>query len=360
MKRFYTSFSIVLIGVLLISLSGCNSTPSLKRFSYTFTGAFDTAFQVIAYTEKEEHFNDLTAYLESRMQELHRLYDKYNIYEGITNLKSLNEQAALEPIKVEQPLFDLLSFAKELNAETSGKTNIAFGAVLKIWSDYREDGINEPESAAIPPMELLEKAAEHTNINDLILDAEERTVFYQDSKLSLDVGAVAKGYATELVVQELIEKGYSSFILSSGGNVRTVGQPFEKDRSKWGVGLQDPNRYVFGDNRTLDTVYVNDMSVVSSGDYQRYYYVGDERIHHLIDPATLQPANYFRAVNILFVDSGKADFYSTELFLLPYEEGRAFAEATPGLEAQWIFPDGSIEMTEGFAAVAKSQGAVPQ
>lgn len=360
MKRFSKVFLILLLIVLLSSLSGCNSAPALKRYSYTFTGAFDTAFQVIAYTEKEEQFNDLTTYLESRMQELHRLYDKYNTYEGIVNLKTLNEQAALEPVQVEQTLFDLLAFAKQMNGQTSGKTNIAFGSVLKIWSEYREDGINEPEEAAIPPMELLEKAAEHINIEDLILNEEDRTVFFQDSKLALDVGAVAKGYATELVVQELIEKGYTSFILSSGGNVRTVGQPVEKDRSKWGVGLQDPNRFVFGDNRTLDTVYVNDMSVVSSGDYQRYYYVGDERIHHLIDPTTLQPANYFRAVNILFVDSGKADFYSTELFLLPYEEGRAFAEATPGLEAQWIFPDGSIEMTEGFAAVAKSQGAVPQ
>jgi len=348
-----------LLLLVMILLSACNTTPTLKRYNYTFTGAFDTAFQIIAYTENEAKFNEMASYIETRMQELHRLYDKYNDYDGITNLKKVNDYAAGAPMPVEKPLFDLLSFAKEMNAQTSGKTNIAFGAVLKIWSQYREEGIDDPDSASLPPREILEKAAEHTNIDDLILDAEKRTVYFQDTQLSLDVGAVAKGYATELVSHELIEKGYNSFIISSGGNIRTVGQPYEKDRSKWGVGLQDPNRYVFEDERTLDTVYVNDMSVVSSGDYQRYYYVGDERIHHLIDPSTLFPANYYRAVNIIFVDSGKADFYSTEVFLLPYEEGRAFAEATPGLEAQWIFPDGHIEMTDGFAKVAKSQGALP-
>jgi thiamine biosynthesis lipoprotein len=358
MKRMMKLIPLLLL--VLILLSACNTTPTLKRYSYTFTGAFDTAFQIIAYTESEAKFNEMASYLETRVQELHRLYDKYNAYDGIINLKTVNEQAATAPMTVVQPLFDLLSFAKEMNAQTSGKTNIAFGAVLKIWSQYRDEGIDDPDSASLPPLEILEKAVEHTSIDDLILNAEKFTVYFEDSQLSLDVGAVAKGYATELVAQELIEKGYNSFIISSGGNIRTVGQPSEKDRSKWGVGLQDPDRYIFEDDRTLDTVYVNDMSVVSSGDYQRYYYVGDERIHHLIDPSTLFPANYYRAVNILFVDSGKADFYSTEIFLLPYEEGRAFVEATLGLEAQWIFPDGHIEMTDGFTKVAKSQGALPK
>ena len=350
---------LLMFSLVMLLASACSPTPTSKRYSYTFTGAFDTAFQIIAYTESEAKFNEMASYLETRMQELHRLYDKYNSYEGLINLKTINDLAAAATVDVDPQLFDLLVFAKEMNAQTSGKTNIAFGAVLKIWSEYRDEGINDPDSAELPPKELLEKAWEHTNIDDLVLDAERLTVHFLDSQLSLDVGAVAKGYATEILAQELIEKGYNSFIISSGGNIRTVGQPFEKDRSKWGVGLQDPNKYVFEEDRSLDTVYVNDMSVVSSGDYQRYYFVGEDRIHHLIDPSTLFPATYYRAVNILFVDSGKADFYSTELFLLPYEEGRAFAESTPGLEAQWIFPDGHIEMTAGFAKVAKSQGATP-
>lgn len=358
MKK-WTKWGLLFLGALLV-LTACNRTPSPKRYNYSFTGAFDTAFQIIAYAESEAKFNEMSGYLETRMHELHRYYDKYNSYEGITNLKTVNDRAALGAVVVDQPLFDLLAFAKQMNSQTSGKTNIAFGAVLKIWSEYRGEGISEPESATVPPQTLLKEAKAHTNIDDLILNADNRTVYFRDPQLSLDVGAVAKGYATEMVAQELIKKGFSSFILSSGGNIRAVGQPYEKDRNKWGVGLQDPNKYLFEDDSSLDTVYVNDISVVSSGDYQRYYYVGEERIHHLIDPATLFPANYYRAVNILFQDSGKADFYSTELFLLPYEEGRAFTEATPDLEAQWIFPDGRIEMTDGFAKVSKSLGATPK
>ena len=350
---------LLLLMLSIILLTSCQIQPKRTRYSHVFDGAFDTSFQLIAYTENQKQFDEMSTYVQERMEQLHRLFDKYHSYKDLVNLRTVNEKAGAEPQVVDQALFDLLHFAVDMNQKTSGKTNIAFGAVLEIWSEYRNQGIDDPDNASLPPLEELQKAAEHTNISHLVLDQDTLTVSFLDPQLKLDVGAVAKGYATELVIQELLTKGYDSFIISSGGNIRAVGKPYEKDRSKWGVGLQDPNRYVFGDDNTLDTVYVNNMSVVSSGDYQRYYYVEDQRIHHLIDPATLYPANYYRAVNVLYEDSGKADFYSTEVFLLPYEESRAFVEATPGLEAQWIFDDGRIEMTKGFAALAKSQGAVP-
>ena len=106
-----------------------------------------------------------------------------------------------------------------------------------------------------------------------------------------------------------------SGILSIGGNICTIGQPLDGVRQKWGIGIQDPDKPVVNDvQNTLDTLYVNDASVVSSGDYQRYYIYEGKRIHHIIDPETFMPGENFRAVTVVSKDAGIADFFSTTYY----------------------------------------------
>ena len=110
----------------------------------------------------------------------------------------------------------------------------------------------------------------------------------------------------------------------------------------------------------METLYLTGCSVVTSGDYQRYYVVDGQRYHHLIDPDTLMPDTDFRSVSIITEDSGYADLLSTAAFLMPYEESRAFIDSLDGVEAIWLFPDGSKKMTFGAMNVAKSCGATNQ
>jgi thiamine biosynthesis lipoprotein len=231
------------------------------------------------------------------------------------------------------------------------------GSVLKIWHDYREAGMADPQSARIPPMEDLREAAKHVDIGKVVVDAQKSTVYLEDKYMSLDLGAVAKGYATEVVAKEMIAGGLKSAVISSGGNVRTIGKPLDGVRERWGIGIQDPAKSILTEEENLlDVVFINDASVVSSGDYQRYYVVNNQVMHHLIDPKTLMPGNYYHAVTVVTPDSGVADFMSTTLFLMPLEESMDLAKNL-GVDAVWVMPDGKIEMTEGFRAIAKSNGA---
>ena len=125
-----------------------------------------------------------------------------------------------------------------------------------------------------------------------------------------------------------------------------------------GIAVQNPDEFIVSDgSSSLDTLFVNDKSVVTSGDYQRYYVVDGKAYHHLIDPVTLMPGDYFRAVAIVTDDSGLGDFLSTTIFLTPYEEGRKLVESLDGVEALWIKKDGTIEATKGMEKLMKSKGA---
>ncbi len=346
-----------------IIFTGCQKEVKKEDIKYTkysdsFFDSFDTITMVVAYTKNEEEFRTYFNKIKARFEELHKLYDIYNNYEGINNIKTINDNAGIKPVKVQKEIIDLLGFAKEWDKKTGDRTNIAMGSVLSIWHDYREEGKNDPENAKLPPMEKLKEAAKHTDINKVVIDTANSTVYLADKDMKLDVGAVAKGYATELAAKEIMAAGLKSGIISAGGNVRTLGKPLDGVRERWGVGIQDPNKDVLSDgDNLLDTIFLNNSSVVSSGDYERYYIVNDKKYHHLIDPTTLMPGDYYRAITIVTENSGLADFLSTTGFLLPYAESRKLIESMEGVEALWVMKDGKIEATDGMKKIMKSNGA---
>lgn len=357
MKRL-TRPIIILLSFLLL-LTGCRRSPAseYERYSRSFLGTFDTIIQFVAYAKSEEEFETYYQLLESRFQELHQLYDIYHEYEGINNIKTINDNAGRKPVPAAQEIIDLLLFAKDWHQRTGGRTNIAMGPVLKIWHDYRTEGIKDPDKAQLPPPEELRQAARYTDLDQVIVDPEEGTVYLAEEGMSLDVGAIAKGYAVELVVQEVVAAGLEAGIISAGGTVRTIGKPLDGQRERWSIGIQDPIASLHGNSDYFDTLFVTDAAIVSSGDYQRYYTVDGEIYHHIIDPDTLMPAKYYKGVTIVAPDSGLADFLSTTAFLLPYPESRGLIDSLPGVEALWVMADGSVKVTEGMEKMLASHGA---
>lgn len=329
-----------------------------EKYTESMLDVFDTVITLVAYTKDEAEFEKYFDHAYDRLHELHKLYDFYYPYEGVNNIYTINENAGKAPVQVDRQIIDMLEFARGLYVKTRGRTNVAMGSVLSIWHDYREEGINDPDNAKVPPMEQLVAANAHTSIEGLIIDEAAGTVYLADPLMKLDVGAVAKGYATELVAKELFEMGMTSGMLSSGGNIRSFGKPLDGIRERWGVGVQNPDASIFStDEELLDVIFINDGAVASSGDYQRYYEVDGRILHHLIDPDTLMPAAYFRAVTVLTGDAGLADYMSTSLFMLPLGEAKQLAESMDGVEAFWVLPDGRMDATAGMLGLLRSQGA---
>ena len=138
----------------------------------------------------------------------------------------------------------------------------------------------------------------------------------------------------------------TSALLSLGGNVETIGT--KADGKPWRVGVQNPDTSAA--KAYLHVLKLTDTCLVTSGTYQRYYEVDGVRYHHIIDPDTLMPGNTYDSVTILCNDSARADALSTAVFNMDPETGMAFVEAQDGVEALWVYPDGTEAQSSGFGA----------
>lgn len=335
----------VIISCLLLPLSACApGGAKLQRYEATFLVLFDTATTIVGYANSEAEFTKNAQFVYDALETYHQLYDIYHDYQNLNNLKSINDNAGIAPVKVDRKIMDLLLEAKKMYALTGGKVNIALGSVLTIWHTYREAGIDTPAQAALPPMADLRAAAKHTDLNQMILDENAATVYLKDPEMSLDVGAIAKGYATQRVTDAAREQGIKSLLISVGGNVSALGSQDERSQKPWRVGVQDPE----DESKTLHILEVADKTLVTSGSYQRYYTVAGQSYHHIIDPDTLMPADYFLSVTVLAEDSGDADALSTALFNLSYEDGLKLLESMPGVEAIWMGRDRVERVSPGF------------
>jgi thiamine biosynthesis lipoprotein len=341
---------LLLVIIMVFNLSACGVFGGTHRYQAQFLELFDTVTTVIGYAKDEDTFTEYVQMIHDTLEEYHELYDIYNDYEGINNIKTINDNAGIAPVKVDRKIIDLLKLSKYAYDLSSGKKNIAFGAVLSVWHDYREAGIEDPDNAKLPPMELLKEKAGHTDINKMIINEEASTVYLEDPEMSLDVGSIAKGYATERVARMLEEKGISKILLSVGGNVRAVGGRDEKQKD-WNVGIQNPD--LESEDQYLMITHFQDLSLVSSGSYERYYTVDGKEYHHIIDPDTLMPSQYFTAVSIITEDSGLADAMTTILFNMPLEDGQKLIESLEGTEALWVMKDGELVYSSGFEQYIK-------
>ena len=330
---------IALLMLCFILLCGCRTDKtSQKQYTATFLDLFDTVTTIVGKAESKEAFEESLKPVHEGLEYYHKLFDIYDEYDGITNLKTVNEKAAISPVVVDTAILDLLQDCKEYYTATNGKFNPAMGSILSLWHNAREEGINDPENAYLPDMDKLLSAKGHINPDDIVLDRENSTVFFKDADLRLDVGGIAKGWAVERVSKTAPE----GLLISVGGNVYATG-PKDKSGTPWAVGIRNPD----SDGDYLHILNIKAGSVVTSGSYIRAYAVNGRLYHHIIDPDTLYPAEKWTSVTVVGEDSGLADVLSTALFLLDREDGQKLLDRYKA-DAMWVDAKGNKYYSPDF------------
>lgn len=328
---------LLMAACLLTGCAGPFQGLSKEQYQVTYFDMFDTVTTILGYAGSQEEFEEAAGKIHDELQEYHQLFDIYNNYENRNNLKTINDKAGIEPVKVDEKIIELLLDCRTYYEVTDGKVNTAMGSVLTLWHEARTQGMEDVDNARLPDREELKEAAAHCSFDNVIIDEAASTVYIQDKQQRLDVGAIAKGWAVEQVCKE----APSGFLVSVGGNVCVTG-PKPGNDAPWVVGIQSPQN----PSENLHTLSLENGCVVTSGDYQRYYIVDGRIYHHIIDPDTQLPGTYWKSVSIICEDSGLADALSTALFLLPRDQGEKLLEQFSAY-AIWVDQEGDIYYSEG-------------
>lgn len=337
------AFLIILSLVFMLSFSSC-SQGGAQSYSKDFLDLFDTASSITASDTSQNAFDSHFNTVYSELQEYSQLYDIYNSYGDLVNLKYINENAAKAPVKADKKIIDLLLWGKEAYEISGGRVNIAMGSVLSEWHDAREYASENPDGAYLPDMDVLREKAQHTDINDLVIDEENSTVYFADPEMSIDAGAVAKGYISDRICEFITENNiWQSAIINLGGNVKTLGYKNGASGTPFNIGIENPQ----GGYIAVVSA-ANGKSVVTSGDYQRYYTVDGKRYCHIISPETLMPAQGIQSVSVVSDDSALADVLSTTMFQMTPQDALELLKNFSGCEAVIMDSSGEFYYSDGF------------
>lgn len=299
----------------LLILSGCQSS-SLEPYDFTsITLGFDTVISFRAYCESEAEFESYKQVLSDTYSEYDAIFSRYN--DGEENLKALNDGAG-STVKVHPEIISLLKKSKKYQELSNGQFDVTMGSLLELWHNYRE----QAETAnvyQVPSADELAAVQDKHGWEHIQIDEDALTVTIKDKNISIDLGGIAKGYATEQVARKLEEMGLKHGFINAGGNVVVIGA--KPDNSPIRVGLQIPDPEDMQTSSLMSIAIDKRMAFVTSGNYQRYYEVNGKRYHHIIDPDTMMPSEFFDSVTVITPDSTMADALSTSFFTMSLEEG---------------------------------------
>lgn len=293
----------------------------------------DTHIYVKVYAGNKLHASEVLNGVEKIYKEYHELTNKYKEYKGLKNLYYITYNTSKdETITIDKRLYQLIEYGKDVHELTDGLIDISMGNVLDVWKSYRDS------EYGVPTLEELQ-AVKTDSIEDIVLLEKNKIV---NNHVNIDLGAIAKGYVTELAAKYLEKEGITRYIINAGGNV-VVGGNLED--TKYSIGIEDP------ENPTgiFKIIYGNNISVVTSGGYNRYYEWEGKRYNHIINPNTLFPDNHIKSVTVICSSSKFADVLTTMLFMMDVEEGKEYINSLEGVEAIWYTIDNQIITSDGIA-----------
>ncbi len=345
---FKNIIKLILIVFAVFLCASCGTV--YKKQQAEFSNVFNTNVSLIGYTASEDEFSRYAGVFFNRLEKLDRLFSMDVEYPGENNIWTVNQKAGSEPVYVDGDIISLLLNAQKAYSESGGALNVANGAVSSIWRDYLKQADKDSEKTDYPPDELLRSANEHTDINKLIINEEEGSVFLAEQGMSLDIGSFAAGFAAKLAADELKEMGFNSFVISVGNNTVSSGRPLKGKHDFWGVNIKTPSAGQGG--RLIDTVNTNDALVITTGVFEGYA-AADKPYCDIIDIETLKPVEKYLSVTVISDDMLDNVFLSSALFMLPIDKGKELAEKY-GAGVLWVLKDGNAVINEAYNMYSKT------
>ena len=275
------------------------------------------------------------AAIDAVMAEMHRIDRAMSPHKDDSELSRINREAGAAPVRLSDEMTSLLTRAESFARLTGGAFDITYAAVGQLY-DYR--------ARVRPSAEALARACRAVGWRGLALDRGARTVRFTRPGMRIDLGGFAKGYAVDNAARILHALGIRHAMVSAGGDSRVIG---DRRGRPWTIGIRDPRR---GSGDVVAVLPLEDVSISTSGDYERFFDDGGERFHHLIDPATGRSPKDLRSVTVLAEDGLTSEALSKAVFVLGVAKGLALIDSFPGVDAVVVDTAGNLHYSKGLVA----------
>ncbi len=275
--------------------------------------------------------------------EVARIERQLSKWRADSQIAEINRRAGKGPVAVGPELFRMAELARDISAASGGAFDVTFAALDGLW-DF------DARAPRLPDEDAVAARVARIDYRKLVLDAKQRTLRLAEAGMRMGLGGIAKGYAVDRASRVLRRAGFGDHLVVAGGDLYAAGRRGDRP---WRIGVRHPR------DRSIHAVLeAADQGVATSGNYERFFSIGDKRYHHLIDPRTGWPARGVSSVTVVAPDATRADGYATALFVLGVDDGLELAEQQ-GLEVLYFDADFATHRSQGLRLEAVDAAPTP-
>ncbi|MGX7352670.1 FAD:protein FMN transferase [Enterococcus canis] len=322
---------------LVLLLVACGQEAKVNKEPYT-----DNQFLMGTYVTIRIYDDGKEDVLKKAFDRVKDLANKITVNEPGSEIDEINAEAGVKPVKVSDDVFELVEKAYQISQESDGGFDMAIGPITQLWHIGFDD-------ARKPAQAEIDEALKLVDYHKVKLNEKDKTVYLEEKGMQLDLGAIAKGFITDKVVEVLKDNDVTTAIVDLGGNVYVLGHSPRGTDTPWTVGIQDPNQ---ARNVTVGSVPETNKTLVTSGIYERYLTVDGKTYHHLFNPKTGYPFdNDIAGITIITDKSVDGDALSTAVFSMGVKKGMEFVDKQKNVEAIFVTKEDKIYLSAGVKDV---------
>lgn len=324
-------FHLLLSGILLLALA----SDCVAEWHESGENIMGTRVTVELWHEDPEQAQQAIRAVMDEMQRINRLMSPYI---DDSNLSRINREASKTPVETDPELLQLIMRSMEISELTNGAFDITFASAGHLY-DYRK--------GQRPDEQQIAAALPSISYKHIQVDPEAGTVRFDRQGVKIDLGGIAKGYAVDLSLQVLADRGIEHAIVTAGGDSRVLG---EHQGRPWTVGIRAPR----DPDAVIAILPLVDSAISTSGDYERFFIEDGVRYHHILNPATGHSVDTVRSASVIGPDATTTDALSTSVFVLGTRKGLALVDSLPEIEAVIVDSNGNMHYSGGLKRLSHS------
>ncbi len=263
-------------------------------------------FEISVVADEEKWANER---IDEAVAEIQRIEKLLTTYSETSQTFLINENAGIEPIKVDEEVLGLIARAQRISALTQGAFDITYGSLDKRFWNF------DTKMTQLPNLESAKKSVQLINYQNVIIDFQNQTVFLKKKGMRIGFGGIGKGYAAEMAKKTLLKSGVSNGIVNASGDLCTWGS--QPNGKPWTVGIATPEQR----NKVFADLDISNKAIATSGSYEKFVIINGKRYAHTIDPKTGFPVSGIKSVTVVSVNAEIADAMATPIMVMGVQTG---------------------------------------